>query len=186
MEEAGLNMKSLSRRAGLNAGYVSEMLAKGVTPTVEVFLALAEAAGASPQWLLQGEDHATVKLPIIGVVTSAEAWTPTVDAKRNPFELDVRGYDMVAIEVRGDAMAPVYRDQDMLVCQRRSGKFLQNLVGLDCVVETTKGERYLKILQKGSRSNLYTLRSYSPAVKDVENVAIAWAAPVIWIRRGGR
>lgn len=179
-------MKALSRRAGLNDGYVSEMIAKGSKPTIEAFLALAEAAGVSPEWLLTGESASTVRLPIIGVSSAFEAWTPTVDGKRSPFEADLHGYDMVAIEVRGDAMAPVYRDQDILICQRRAGKFLQNLVGLDCVVETAKGERFVKILQKGSRPNVYSLRSYNAAVKDVENVALAWAAPVIWIRRGGR
>jgi len=45
----------------------------------------------------------------------------------------------------------------------------------------------LKILQKGTRAGMFTLRSYNPAARDdVENVALKWVAPVVWIRRGGR
>ena len=43
-ETPGLTMKALSKKAGLNDGYISEMLKKDVKPTIEVFLAIAEAA----------------------------------------------------------------------------------------------------------------------------------------------
>jgi len=59
-ETPGLTMKALSKEAGLNDGYVSAMLKKGIDPTVTAFLALAEAAGVSPAWLLHGDDQTTL------------------------------------------------------------------------------------------------------------------------------
>jgi repressor LexA len=184
-ETPGLNMKALSRKAGLGDTYVADVLSRGFKPTVENFLAIAEAAGVSPAWLLSGEDQASLKIPLIGIVSADEKWVPADSKAKSLIDVNIRDFDLVGLEVRGNAMSPVYRDQDFLICQRRAGSFLQNLVGLDCIVYTTRNERHLKILQKGSRPNLFNLRSYNPTVEDIENVALQWAAPVIWIRRGG-
>lgn len=66
------------------------------------------------------------------------------------------------------------------------GKNISNLVGQDCVVQTTTGERHFKILKRGSRAGTYNLRSYHLPSEEIENVALEWAAPVVWIKRGGR
>lgn len=182
----GLNMKSLSRKAGLGDSYVNDILVRGFKPTIENFVAIAEAAGVSPAWLLSGDDQNTLKIPVVGVLSGAEAWKPLEGMKTEPVDFELHDYDMVAIEVRGDSMAPVYRDQDFLIGQRRAGRYAQNLIGVDCMVKTTKGDTYVKIVQKGSRHGLFNLRSYNAAVKDVENVAFEWVAPIVWIRRGGR
>lgn len=178
-------MKSLSRKAGLGDTYVNDVLARGYKPTVENFIAIAEAAGVSPAWLLQGDEQSTIKIPMIGIVAGGEKWTP-VQGKSGVLDFDSKGYDLIEVEVRGNDMAPAFRDQDLLIGQRHSGRFLQNLVGLDCIAYTTKGVGYVKILQKGSRPGVFNLRSYNPAAPDVENVALEWAAPIIWIKRGGR
>lgn len=178
----GLDMKSLSRKAGLNDAYIAQMYSKPSTPTVDVFLKIAAAAGVSATWLLTGEEDSPLQIPMLGTV-SGETWDR---AKETIVEPSIRDFDLIAFTVQGDAMtAGGYRSGDLLICQRTLGKNASNLIGQDCVVETTDGQRFLKILQKGPRPHVYNLRSYNPAVKDVEAVAIAWAAPVIWIKRGG-
>lgn len=177
----GLDMKSLSRKAGLNDAYIAQMYSKPSTPTVDVFLKIAAAAGVSATWLLTGEEESPLEIPMLGKV-AGEAWAPIEGRTVEP---SLRDFDLVAFSVEGDAMGPGgYRDGDLLICQRTLGKNASNLVGQDCVVETADGQRLLKILQRGARSNVYNLRSYNPAVKDIEGVAIAWAAPVLWIKRG--
>lgn len=177
----GLDMKSLSRKAGLNDAYIAQMYSKPSTPTVDVFLKIAAAAGVSPTWLLTGEEDSPLQIPVVGKVTG-EAWAPVDGMTVQP---SIRDFDLVSFLVDGDAMAAGgYRNGDLLICQRTLGRNASNLVGQDCVVETADGERLLKILQRGPRPNVYNLRSYNPAVKDIEAVAIAWAAPVLWIKRG--
>ena len=91
---------------------------------------------------------------------------------------------MITIEIRGDSMSPVYRSGDKLICRRHLRAF-DNLIGLDCAVLTEDGQGYVKILRRGTRPNRYNLKSYNVAQEDIENVKLAWAAPVVWIKRSG-
>lgn len=180
-------MKALSKKAGLSPGYLSGIIKTGRVPSIEHFIAISEAAGVEPGWLLMGDEQFRIKIPIVGVASAGEAWSPVASNKPNNLEFELgNGFDVIGIEVRGDAMAPVYRDQDFLVCQRRMGAYADNLIGVDCAVRTTRGAHYLKILQKGARPHTFNLRSYNPAARDIESVQLEWVAPVVWIRRGGR
>lgn len=183
-ETPGLNMKALSRKAGLSDSYVHDVMVRGFKPTIENFVAIADAAGVSAAWLLQGDQESTIKIPLVGVGTG-EKWA-AVQGKAPTIEFDLKGFDLIQLEVRGNELAPIYRDQDILIGQRHAGRFLQNLVGTDCIICTTKGVGYVKILRKGSRPGVFNLRSFNSAAEDLENVAIEWAAPITWIKRGGR
>jgi phage repressor protein C with HTH and peptisase S24 domain len=185
-ETQGLDMKSLSKKAGLNDSAIHDILVRGRNPSVENFVAIAEAAGVDPNWLLQGEERHRISIPVVGIVSGGEGWTPVESGKIESVEFELDGHDIIGLEVRGDSMAPVYRDQDFLVCQRHTGRHLQNLIGLDCAIRTTKGEHFVKILRRGNRAGTFSLRSYNPVFKDIENVSLEWAAPIIWIKRGGR
>ena len=188
LETQGEAVTKMSERAGLHRSSLSNIIAEGstTTPSITNFLAIAEVVGLSPSYLLGLDEQSKIAIPTVGIATNAEEWSP-IEGVKDEFTFEVRGYDLIGVEVRGNAMAPVYRDQDYLICQRRGGRFVQNLVGSDCLVLTKTGRRYLKLLQKGTRPGVFTLRSYNPAARDdVENVMLEWAAPVIWIRRGGR
>src|SRR5262249_26178029 len=119
-----------------------------------------------------------------------EAWQPvdTDGVEKVVFEPGPSAVDMVAIEVCGDSNAPVYQDRDILFCGRRAGPDLQNLiVGHDCVMRTETGEYLIKQVLKGQRPGTFTLRSVNnPVAKDLKNVSLEWAAPIVWIRRGSR
>jgi len=177
-------MKALSLRAGLTESGIRDAIGRGRSPSIDNFVKIAEALGVSPVYLLQGDERFRLKVPIIGTASSHDMWVPSkVGKAATNFDLDVAGGDMISIRIEGDGMSPVYRDGDELVCQRRSGGNVDNLVGLDCVVETTDGRRYVKIIAKGTGMNVYNLRSFNPVVRDVENVAIAWAAPILVVKR---
>lgn len=181
-ESEGLTMKSLSLRAGLGPGAVHDVLKRGMTPSVENFIAIAEAAGVEPGWLLRGDDRFAIQIPLVGRVTG-ETWEET-EAKLGAVPFDLEEPGAIGFEVQDGSMAPVYRPGDLLVCHRKAGKYVENLIGTDCVVRTVNGDGYVKILQRGSRIGRYNLRSYNPLFKDIEDVVIEWAAPIAWIKRG--
>jgi repressor LexA len=185
---SGMAVTELSKRAGMDRSYLPGLIAEGskVTPTITAFLAICEVCDVSPTKILGLDEQSKITIPTIGIASATEEWAP-VEGVRDELEFNIQGFDLVGVEVRGSAMAPVYRDQDYLICQRRGGRFAQNLIGSDCLVLTKAGKRYLKILHKGTKPGHFTLRSYNPAARDdVENVALEWVAPVLWIRRGGR
>jgi phage repressor protein C with HTH and peptisase S24 domain len=82
-------------------------------------------------------------------------------------------------------MVPVYRPGDVLIGPKRVGQGIARLIGRDSIVQTEKGDRYVKILNKSPLRNHYNLRSYNLTSKDIEAVRLAWAAPIEWIKRGG-
>jgi SOS-response transcriptional repressor LexA len=185
-ETPGLTMKALSLKAGLNSAGVHSILKKGHTPSIENFLAICTALGVEPAYLLQDEQSRVLSIPVVGMVSAGEGWVPIEDGGHDPVEFELGAHDTVALQVRGNSMAPVYRDGDTLICHRQFGPHADNLIGLDCVIRTTDGSHYVKILQRGSRAGRFNLRSYNSAENDIEDVALAWVAPVAWIKRGVR
>jgi SOS-response transcriptional repressor LexA len=185
-ETPGLTMKSLSLKSGLNKGAVFDIVKRGQDPSVATVLAICRSLGLSPADLLGGTDRDKISIPVVGIVSAGEGWTPIDDNAHDPVDFELGAHDTIAVEVRGDSMTPVYRNGDVLICQRQFGPHADNLIGLDCVIRTSKGEHYVKILRRGSRPNRFNLRSYNSAVDDIEDVALAWIAPVSWIKRQAR
>ena len=186
-ETPGLSMKAVSLKAGLSASSVHNMLKRGNAPTIENFLAICAALNVSPSVLLDSEDRATVSIPVVGFVSAGEGWAPIEGATGDQaVAFDLGAHDTIGVEVRGDSMAPVYRNGDVLICSRQFGPNADNCIGLDCVIRTADGRHFVKILKRGSRPGRFNLKSYNPVVDDIEDVALAWAAPVAWIRRGAR
>lgn len=182
MKERGFNMKSLSLAAGLSETYVRSILRRGQNPSVANLEAIARTLSTVPSYLMGDDKPVTPSIPILGYASAGEGWCP-YDTLNEELEIDFTSQSLISIEIRGDSMAPVYRDGDYLICERIGGAGIHNIVGRDCVIYTTDGEAYIKILKKGSTPTTYNLRSYNPTYPDIENVKIAWAAPITWVKR---
>lgn len=178
-------MKAVSLRAGLSESGLRDVLSRGVSPSIDTFVRISETLGVSPIWLLQGDEQFRLNVPVAGVIRDADVWHPA-GGELSRFDLDAATQELICIRVEGDGMSPVYRRGDEIFCSRHSGTYIDNFIGLDCVVQTADGQRLIRILARGSKPGLFNLRSFNPLVKDVENVAIAWAAPVQMIKRGSR
>lgn len=184
IEEQGLTMKALSLRAGLSASTMQSYITDGHSPSIDKFLRIADALGVSPEYLLTGGATRTVSIPIVGIVSAGEGWAHVDPGHGDAVVFEAGDSDLIAIDVRGDSMSPVYRNGDTLVCRRRPGRFGDNLIGRDCVVLTRAGEGYVKILRRGSRPGFFNLTSYNPVFDAVEDVQLQWIAPIAWIKRG--
>lgn len=184
----GPDMKALSKRAKLSGGYVHAILKQGRTPSIDNFLKIAKACVVEPCWLLFGDDRFRIQFPVIGRAQQVGVWRPVNRSRveKVVFEPSAAAVNMVVIEVCGDSNAPAYRDRDMLFCSRHNGADLDKVIlGRDCIIRTRAGEYLIKQALKGQRPGTFTLRSVSnPVAKDLKNVSLEWAAPIVWIRRG--
>ncbi len=88
---------------------------------------------------------------------------------------------VVAVQVRGHSMFPVYRDGDLLYYSRDGANDWTALLGKDCVARLGDGRVLVKVLRHGTHKNKWTLASYNSP--DIENVDIEWVAPIRWVRR---
>jgi phage repressor protein C with HTH and peptisase S24 domain len=181
MDERGLKPKPLSKAAGLNDNAVNDIFRKTGNASLKTLLALADTLGVSIATLC-GEDDLAQTIKITGLVSAGESWTPIDDGGQADVRMAVDG-DAVALEVRGDSMRPVYRPGDVLVGMKYLGSRIVGLVGNDCIITTDRGDRFVKYLLKSPSRGLYTLRSYNIEHSDIESVRVAWAAPIVWVRR---
>ncbi|WP_069445751.1 S24 family peptidase [Methyloceanibacter stevinii] len=88
--------------------------------------------------------------------------------------------DPIGFRIRGESMMPRYNDGEIVIVERDQPYATDSMIGLEAVVRTAKGNRYLKRIKVGSRRNTFDLVSLG-AVATMESVRIAWASPVLMI-----
>lgn len=89
------------------------------------------------------------------------------------------GYTGVVVKIRGSSMRPRYKDGE-LVAYHPNGADVSLMVGKECFVKLVDGRFVLKILQKGSEANRYTLVSVNPETAPIVNVEVEWVAAIDW------
>lgn len=187
MKERGLKNKPLSLAAGFNETFIRD-LDNGSDTTISKLVTLADHLSLPISYFFNNESPAPRQVPVVGYASGGEEWTPFDDSMGgedglDSLALDFTDSDPIAIRVRGHSMIPVFRDGDDLICSRQRGIDLASVVGKDCVVRTMDQRCYIKHILKGAIRNTYRLRSYNPAFPDIDDVALDWAAPVVWIKR---
>lgn len=186
MKAQGKKAKTLSMAAGLNETYVRDLTTRGVEPTVAKLEAIANQLGLPMSYFFD-QNAPIPQIAVRGYASGGEEWTPIDDHQKEDgielISMDIAAPDSIAIRVRGTSMVPVFRDGDDLICTPQWGLNIASVLGKDCVVKTLDQRCYIKQVFKGSVKNTYRLRSYNQSYPDIEDVAIEWAAPVLWIRR---
>jgi len=148
----------------------------------------AAAFGVSEAWLLTGEGAPAGLRPTVPVVGHVGAGaeihmfegdqsTERIDEADAPPAADEH---TVAVIVRGDSMAPAFRDRD-IIYYRNVQADPDQLIGRECVIRLADGRTFVKILMRGSAAGLFTLFSYNAPL--ISDVAIEWAVPVKWVMR---
>lgn len=88
-----------------------------------------------------------------------------------PFELDE---DLIAFEVKGISMMPVYREGHVVICYRDQKRPIDYFFGLDAAVRTSDGRRFLKtIMRNGSNIDLHSFNA-----DPLPNVKIEWIGEI--------
>lgn len=92
----------------------------------------------------------------------------------------IAGQKVVAVEVEGDSMAPMYQPGHILFFHRESETgIIDSAVGNPCVVEDANGMAWVKMVRRGSAAGLWNLISLNPSAESVWDVRIKWAARVL-------
>lgn len=94
-----------------------------------------------------------------------------------PPQLPARG--IVAVEVEGDSMAPMYQPGHILFFSRATHEGVADEdVGHPCVIEDEEGNAWVKLLKRGTAPGLWNLISMNPSAESVWDQRIKWAARV--------
>lgn len=184
----GYSRKSLSRAAGFGETFLRDVIDIGRDPGVEKLSVICGLLGVSMADLLYGDEGFSMRVRIVGSVAAGnrEGWTPIDDGDEFA-EFAIGGGEPMGLLVHGDSMRPVYRPGDIIIGTKIVGQSYRSLIGLDCIVLTKSGDRYVKFLAKGTGArHRFNLRSYNADYKDIEDVELEWAAPIVWVKRAQR
>lgn len=140
------------------------------------------------------EDDLLSTVPVMGYVGAGAEVEPDfeqvppdgLDQISVPFPLPA---DMVAFQVRGDSMLPMFEDGMVIVVYRDQRRALDSFYGERAIVRTADGRRFIKTIIKGSDGRASLLSWNALPIQDVE---IVWIGeiftffPATAIRREAR
>jgi repressor LexA len=89
-----------------------------------------------------------------------------------PFPLPA---EMLALEVRGDSMLPVYKDGHVIIVYKEQKRPTTAFFGEEAAVRTSDGRRFLKTIMRGA-GNAVTLMSFNAA--PIEDIQLEWIGEI--------
>lgn len=186
MQERGLKAYPWAKRAHVSGSAIYNFL-KGASDSLrrDVVEKLAAAEGVPPGALF-GEAYGSRKVRVVNYIGAGAQVFPiddhamgggmySVDAPLEEESPD----DLVGLEVRGDSMRPL-KDGWVVMYKRTHNGVTADCIGQICVVSLEDGRMYVKELRLGYVPGTYNLVSWN--LDPIENVKVAWAAKVAWIR----
>ncbi|WP_305972650.1 MULTISPECIES: S24 family peptidase [unclassified Mameliella] len=86
---------------------------------------------------------------------------------------------VVAVEIQGDSMEPVFSAGDLLFYSRNSHDGVPvEVIGKRCVCEDENGMGWVKLVRLGRDEGTFDLHSFNDASPTMYGVRLKWAAPV--------
>lgn len=192
MEKTGWKAAPLSEAAGMGVSAVRDLIRKNSSPKVSTAQALAGVMGLTLDEVIAlggGQPYAGRPIAVAGRV-GAGASVPLVDAYSKgdgrflvaaPAQLLRHGgaQGIVAVEVEGDSMAPMYQPGDVLFyCRATHEGIAEEDIGRPCVVEDADGNAWVKQVKRGDEPGLFHLISLNPTAETRHNQQVRWAARV--------
>lgn len=186
-KETGWSVAELSRRSGVPTDSLHKYLDRKVKqPRGNTLDNLARALGVDAIWLKEGirSDTATTVVPVMGYVGAGAEVEPEfeqvphdgLDQVEIPLSMPD---DLIAFEIRGESMLPMYRPGMVIVAYRDRARQLEMLYGVDAVVKLADGRRLVKTILRGpepGKVNLFSLNS-----RLIENVELEWVGEIVAI-----
>lgn len=143
------------------------------------YIALAaKAFGVRPSDVIEDPEENVV--PLMGYIGAGAEIMPEfeqvpdegLDQIHVPFPLPA---EMIALEVRGDSMLPVYKDGHVIIVYKDQKRPTHAFFGEEAAVRTGDGRRFLKTIMRGN-GNAVTLMSFNAG--PIENVQLDWIGEI--------
>ncbi|MEM5541777.1 S24 family peptidase [Sulfitobacter sp. AS92] len=178
-------LRQISERAGVSYEQLKKVKqGKSQSTNVDDAQRVAAALGLTLDQFLNGDFEKRPTVAIAGAV-GAGAMVPVFDAYVKgdgpqvecPPQLSPHG--VVAVEVQGDSMEPIYSAGDLLFYTREAPNGVPTeAIGHRCVCEDVDGMGWVKQVRDGSEPGLFNLISLNPGADNQHDVKLKWAARV--------
>lgn len=188
MEARGLKDSPLSEAAGLHQSFIRDLKrGKAASPKLSSAVRIANALNMTVEEIMDWAEGAATGSSTISIAgkVGAGASVPVFDACEKgggpqvecPPGLSPHG--IVAVEIEGDSMEPVYSDGDLLFYSRDTHDGVpDDAIGHRCVCEDEDGMGWVKQIKPGDEPGLFHLISLNPGATTMWNKRLKWAARV--------
>lgn len=187
MEMTGWKPAPLALAAGLSDSTIRDMYRYRSSPKVATAEAIASVLGMTIDEIIALSGPAAHR-PAVAVAgrVGAGARVPLHDGHEKGDGIyhvvcppQIKPSGVVAVEVEGDSMAPMYQPGHVLFFTRHTHEGIPaEDIGNPCVVEDEDGNAWVKLVKRGSAPGLWNLISLNPSAESVWDVRIKWAARV--------
>ncbi|WP_249740745.1 XRE family transcriptional regulator [Agrobacterium rubi] len=175
-EERGWTHEKAAEEMGVSRSQFIKLERGERRMTIDYINRAAKAFSLRPADIVDDMNDNTV--PLVGYVGAGSEILPEfeqippegLEQISVPFPLPD---EMIALEVRGDSMLPVYKDGHVLIVYAEQKRPLQAFYGEEAAVRTSDGRRFLKTIMKGSP---ITLMSFNAA--PIENISLEWIGEI--------
>jgi phage repressor protein C with HTH and peptisase S24 domain len=191
LKALGKSQRGLAKHLGLDPARITDMLKAARKISFEEALELAEFLELDLETLAPRLGRALAvpgqrRAAVVGYVGAGDAIYPLDDHAPGAGieEIDAPPGEVAGfcVRVRGNSMAPRFRDGEYLGYSREEGLDLANCYGRECLVHTEDGRKLVKIVERGSREGRLTLISVNAAYPIETDVTVRWAAPITWVK----
>ncbi|MDA1326259.1 MAG: phage repressor protein [Proteobacteria bacterium] len=186
LEKTGKSLRSVAIEAGVSYDQLKSLRqGKSQKTNVDDAMKVARAFRVSLEDFYNGDLTAvTPSITVAGLVgAGARVDLSDPHAKGDgiyhikcPSEMSPHG--VVAVEVSGDSMAPIYQQGDVLIYSRDTLGVPSEAIGKICICEDAGGQAWVKVLRTGSEEGTFSLLSVNPEAENMHGVRLKWAAPV--------
>ena len=186
------SQRGLAAHLGLDAARITEMLNNRRRVTYDEAVDMAEFFETTLEEIVGrlGKTYNAPpkrRIPVVGYVGAGESIYSLDDHERGAGIEEIEGLtseneDGFVVLVRGDSMAPRFKDGEYLGYSRSKGVDPERCIGAECVVQTRDGRKLVKILARSGRRGKFNLISVNAAVPEEREVELEWVAPVVWHR----
>lgn len=187
IQTTGKSMRQVARDAGVSYEQLKNLAqGKAKSTNVDDAVRIAASFGTTLEEFLHGQTEAA-PVPTIAIAgkVGAGAQVPVFDAYEKGGGAQVEcppglsPHGIVAVEVEGDSMEPVYSAGDLLFYTRNGHDAVASEdIGHRCVCEDENGMGWVKQVKAGDEPGLFHLISLNPGANNIWNVRLRWAARV--------
>ena len=176
-----MTQEHLASEIGTTQASISRLEKGTQNATYDTFVAVAQALGVSVSDLFEKDRK---RVAVAGRVGAGAEITPFDDFAKGDglykvfLPMDLSGDSVVAVEVYGDSMSPVYEDGDVLFYSRKTDGVDEGAIGRKSIVCGADGRMWVKVLKRGTAPGLFHLISANTLAENQHDVRVSWAAPV--------
>lgn len=187
LRETGRSLRGIAIEADVSYEQLKSLnQGKSTSTNVDDAVRVARAFGVTLEAFYSGALSRENGLPVTGRV-GAGAEVLLNDGHAQGEELyriaappQIGARPVAAVEVVGDSMEPVFFEGDVLLFDRQTIGVPIEAIGRPCICEDADGMVWVKQVKIGTSAGLFNLLSINPTGNNRHDVALKWAAPVIF------